>query len=178
VCLVVCSGVMFVGSQKIGSSYPATVTLPDQLAGLAKLDDPDLNSGIGDVVAALKTGSGVKHAVGGVYAKDGDATHPVMIFAADGFLLRPARELTTGMAELNTDGFTFDEPMAVSAGPRGGSALCSMGTVQADEQTKLDLVLCGWADYGSLGLVCFINSKEAVAAADALLAIRAAVETH
>jgi hypothetical protein len=175
ICLVACSGVLFLGARKVGDSYPATVTLPEQLAGLARINDKDLQAGADEVVTALKSGSGIKHAVGGVFGKEGDVEHPVMVFAADGFLLRPGQVLASGMAEMNSDGFGFGEAMAVDAGPLGGVARCAMGSLQADEKTVIDLVLCGWADYGSLGLICFINSKEAAAAAEVLLAVRETV---
>ncbi len=177
-CLVFCAGALYIGADKIGKSYPATVTLPDELAGLARIEDKDLQAGADEVVAALRSGTGIKHAVAGVFAKEGDDQHPIMIFAGDGFLLRPEQVLATGMRQMNTDGFGFGEPMAVSAGPQGGVAKCAMGTLQADDKTEIDLVLCGWADYGSVGMACFINSKEAAAAAEQLLAIRDVVETH
>ena len=176
--LLLCAGGLFAGAWTIHDSYPAHVSLAEQLAGLAKLDNPDLQSGADDIVSALKTGRGVSEAVAGIYAQPDDATHPVMILAAAGLFPRPEQELLSGMTEFNTDGFSFDQPVDVPAGPQGGAAKCSAGAVKVDDNSSLDFILCGWADYGSVGMVGFFNSKDAGAAAGHLLAIRDAVETH
>jgi len=176
--LVLCSGVLSIGALTIHDSYPAHVALGDTVAGLARIDDPDLQSGADDVVAALKSGRGVKEAVAGVYAKDGDAQHPIMILAAAGLFLRPETELLSGMTEFNTDGFSFDEPLDIEPGPLGGAAKCSLGALKVDESTNIDFILCGWADYGSIGLAGFFNTTESAAAADMIVEIRKAVETH
>jgi hypothetical protein len=176
--LVLCSGVLSIGALTIHDSYPADVALGDTVAGLGRIDDPDLQSGAEDVVAALKTGRGVREAVAGVYAKDGDAQHPIMILAAAGLFLRPEKELLSGMTEFNTDGFSLDEPLDIEPGPLGGAAKCSLGALQVDEATSIDFILCGWADYGSIGLAGFFNTKESAAAADMVVEIRKAVETH
>jgi hypothetical protein len=176
--LVVCSGAFFVGAWTIHDSYPARVALADNVAGLTKLNNPDLQSGADDIVAAIKTARGVTDAVAGIYAKDGDTQHPVMILAAAGLFLRPESELLSGMTEFNTDGFSFDEPLKIEAGPMGGAAKCSIGSLKVDEKTSLDFILCGWADYGSVGLAGFFNTKEAGAAANLILKIRDEVESH
>ncbi len=196
VLLLLCSGGLFLGARTVHTSYPATVSLPDQLAGLAKVTDPDLQSGVDDVVAGLKTGQGVRDAVAGIYAKEGDAEHLVMVFAAAGFFLRPERELASGMVEFNTNGFTFADPVDVDPGPLGGFAKCAVGTLQAaptDGQTPdatatddpttggknaVDFLLCGWSDYGSVGMAGFLNAKDAAVGADSIVTIRQAVESH
>ena len=82
------------------------------------------------------------------------------------------------MTEFSTDGFSFDEPLDIEAGPFGGAAKCSLGALQVDDATSIDFILCGWADYGSIGLAGFFNTKESAAAADLVVEIRKAVESH
>lgn len=179
VVLVVCAGIGLLGLRAVSASYPATVSLPDQLfGGLAKVDSPDLQKGVDEVVAGLKSGSGVRDAVAGVYAKADDPDHLVMVFAATGLFLRPERELSAGMIEFNTDGFAFEDPVDVDPGRQGGHAKCATGTLQADETTTVDFLLCGWADYGSVGMAGFVGAKDIEVGGATIVAIRDAVESH
>lgn len=197
--LLVSSGALAFGAWKIHGSYPARVSLPDQLVGLAKLDDPQLRNGAEDVAAGLVTGAGVQNVLAGVYAKAGDAQHPVVVVVASGLFARPERQLLAGFTEFTSLGFAVATPGSIDAGTAGGYAKCAAGTLQpvtlsssapeADPSASastppppsaapVKVMLCGWADYGSMGIAGMINATDAASAANLIRSIRTTVATH
>jgi hypothetical protein len=126
-----------------------SIVEPKTLGGRPKLTDPqfkaladELRSGLADVPDATST-------VGALYGTP-EKKDIVVIAGAAGPVENPKKELDgtflgAGISGLKVSGITTVDP-----GPLGGAAKCGKA-----DQNSVNLVLCGWADTGSVGWVIF-----------------------
>jgi hypothetical protein len=80
----------------------------------------------------------------------------VTVYGTTGFRLAPKSDLDSELAKL-TDEFRLTDVPEVEPGPLGGHQRCGIGTPPEGDDT--DLVLCAWADHGSLGVATFSASS-------------------
>jgi hypothetical protein len=128
--------------------YPATIDLPKKLAGMDKLEDPQLNATANETALKIKNETNADTAIAGYYAPPGDLTRTVGLVGAAVRVGNPTAELD--QAFKSALGVTSVRDVA--AGSLGGVMKCgntsSGGTA---------LTVCGWADGGSLVLGIFLN---------------------
>jgi hypothetical protein len=130
------------------AEYPATINLPQTVAGLTKVDNAELNKTANDTALQIKNDTNADSAVAGYYAPSGDMTKAVGLIGATGRITDPEGELDDAFAgEMAVSGV-----QDVDAGPLGGDMRC--GNTANNGQA---LTVCGWADGGSLMLGIFAN---------------------
>jgi hypothetical protein len=208
---VIGAGTLAWGWRLVHDSYPASVTLPAQLAGLVMVDKPQQGDDLENVVAGVATGKGVKEALAGVYTKP-DGTGTVYVVVASGLFLRPDRQLAATMTEFAALGFSVTATSPVDAGSAGGVARCATGSLGPPPgagnspapiasspapaasaapagstaptpapdgaNAAAGVLLCGWADHGSVGVLGMPAGADQAAAATLLRSIRQAAVTH
>lgn len=137
------------------AEYPARIDLPQTVAGLTKVDNPQLNQTANQTAQQIKTATNADSAVAAYYAPSGDLTKAVGLVGATGRIADPEGELDDAFTgELAATGV-----QDVDAGPLGGTMRC--GTTANGGQA---LTVCGWADGGSLMLGIFINRSQSESA--------------
>ena len=129
------------------AEYPASIELPQKLAGMTKVDDADLNKIANEIADDLKSGSNADSAVAAYYAPGGDLTKIVGVIGSTGKMTSPASELDEMFGKM-----TITNIQAIDPGPMAGHMKC--GTQLSGSNS---LTICGWADAGSLGLGIFLE---------------------
>jgi hypothetical protein len=81
---------------------------------------------------------------------EADLQDAVLIVAVAARLANPGRELDEMFRGMAAGGLSVGGIQAVYPGPLGGEAKCGVASV-----TGLSIVMCGWADAGSIGTVGF-----------------------
>jgi hypothetical protein len=141
--------------------YPATMTTPDQIAGLTKLTDPQLQRTADQMTAQFQADAKVDSSVVAFYAPAGDKTHLVMVGGGTKLNLRPGKDIDDALRGMGRGmGSALADIHAVPAGPLGGYVKCGSGTVHA-AAVDMPVVGCVWADHGSLGMAFFFNRQVA-----------------
>lgn len=145
--------------------YSATVSAPDQIAGMPRVGLSSTNS-IAWAVRAVSS-------VAAVYAATGEPRHMVTVNAAAGLSLHPPTTLDwifygRNQPPLHRPGVQADNITEVDPGPMGGVARC--GTDTSEPTTGV----CVWADYGSVGAVT-AEAHTPAQTADLMRVVRAAV---
>lgn len=135
-------------SASASGEYPARIDLPQTVAGLTKIDDPQLNKTANDTALQIKTATNADSAVAAYYAPNSDLTKAVGLVGATGRITDPEGELDDAFSGSLTVTGTSD----VDPGPLGGLMRCG-NTVNSGQA----LSVCGWADGGSLMLGIFVN---------------------
>jgi len=143
-CCCACPG-YFV--KPIWDQYPATVSLPAEAAGLALRDDADSTNTASQLRDQVRADHLLAEDVfAGIYSGGGNR---VTVFGATGFRLTPKSDLDGEFVDL-TERFNLVDTTDVDAGAPGGYLRCALGEAEGD-----DLILCAWADHGSLGVATF-----------------------
>jgi hypothetical protein len=155
-CCCACPGYFL---KPMWDQYPASASLPTEAAGLTLRDDAASET----TVRKLRDEVGTKHlfaedVFAGVYSGGGNR---VTVFGSTGFRLTPKSDLDGDFVDL-TERFGLADTRDVDAGTPGGYLRCAVGEAEGD-----DLILCAWADHGSLGVATFsagsmANSAELV----------------
>jgi hypothetical protein len=100
--------------------------------------------------------------------QDGAAPDMAVIFLGGTRLqLRPERELDAWFEGYRAGSGDLTGLAAVDPGPLGGHAKCGTSVLEG-----LEMAVCGWADYGSLGIGLFPN-RTTDEGADLLRSMRA-----
>ncbi|MEU7821867.1 hypothetical protein [Catellatospora sp. NPDC049133] len=125
-----------------------TVVAPATLAGRPKSTDPQLETVTDTMKSSFE--ATLPSATGAVAAFYGDQAKRdlVMIFAASARITDPGQEVDAAFAGMGTSGVVATGIVPVDAGPLGGEAKCGSAKTEA-----VPLVVCAWADKGSLGMV-------------------------
>jgi hypothetical protein len=164
-----CCGAGAVFGAPIFNQFPAKVTAPDDLAGLTKQQNAEVDQ-LGDQLGReLKRNAKVDDAVAGLYASPGDSSRLVLVVGASGFLLRPGKEVDNAFAGMSGSGLPVSTVTRYDAGALGGTVKCGSGTVSG-----LNLSVCAWGDHGSIGMGIFYG-RAVTESADMFLKIREAM---
>jgi hypothetical protein len=122
------------------------VTAPSRVGQFQKSTDPSLTGEAQNILTEIKSGVPDSTSAVAAYYQNSNKTELVLLAAASGTIADPAGEL-----DRQFQGATdIQNVRSVSPGPLGGSAKC--GTEGSGGAT---IILCAWADHGSLGIVGF-----------------------
>jgi hypothetical protein len=124
-----------------------SVVEPSKLNGRPKLTNPQFADVAEDLETAFGQLPGAGKTVSALYGTPAERD-VVVIAAAEADVADPARMLSGTFLGAGVGGMEVTGLQTVEAGPLGGTAKC--GTV---DETDLELIMCGWADEGSVGWV-------------------------
>ncbi|WP_213001683.1 hypothetical protein [Winogradskya consettensis] len=124
-----------------------TVTEPKTLGGRPKLTDPQFAGAADQLEQGLKEVPDATDTVGALY---GTPTKQdiVIVAAAAAPIADPEKELDNTFLGAGIGGLKLTGIVDASPGALGGSAKCGKG-----DAGGADLIMCGWADDGSIGWV-------------------------
>ncbi len=126
--------------------YPATLSHPDAVAGMAKLTDTAHVRAAGGMRARIAAGVPLDDLSVDFYAADVDPGRPVLVAAGTHLILNPGGQLDAAFRTLATAQYPLTNSARVYPGFLGGAARCgTVGTV--------GVTACAWADHGSVGFV-------------------------
>ncbi|MEV1290017.1 hypothetical protein [Micromonospora sp. NPDC049679] len=128
--------------------YPASVSIQAEVADLRVRDDAKTRQTVQRLEQETRTAHLLAETTfAAVY---GDPTGKrVTIFGSTGFRLDPESDLDKEMTRL-TERYALTEMTPIETGVRGEHEKCGVG-----EADGADVVVCGWADHGSLGAALF-----------------------
>lgn len=150
-----------------------TLTTPQSVGDYSLATDPAF-TGLADQAKSGLSGLGASttDTIAAAYQNSGDATKLALVIAATAPLSNPDAELDalfTGFAQ--GLGSSPTDVHEVDAGPLGGKAKCANATSSGQ-----DMLVCGWVDDGSLGVVVMFNT-ESSEGEGVFLDFRSAVES-
>lgn len=132
------------------AEYPATILLPDSVAGLTRVtNNAELNQSANETATQLKNDTDADSAAAAYYAPGGDLTKIVGFFGVTVKIANPSAELTTAF---NGETLKASNVTDVPPGPLGGLMKCGNTSIDGSAAS-----VCGWADGGSLALGIFFN---------------------
>jgi hypothetical protein len=153
-------GVPYVGQ------YPVTAHLPYVIGDLRLRDDSTSSRTLDNLVRRLRDAGAPGDAFAGVYG-DG-AGKRVTVFGTTGFRWAPQHAIETEMLRL-TDEFGLREVEVFDLGESGAHERCGVGRANG-----ASVVVCSWADHGSLASV-LLTRRSAAESADLVGRLRGAV---
>lgn len=128
----------------------ASLATPDQIAGL-RLDKSADGQATADYLStAIAASVNLDNSVGAIYDDPANAQRSVMFFGGTGVLLSPDKALATAFGLLDDQSGAVRNLRSVPAGTLGGEMKCGTSTGDGG-----DMVVCGWADHGSIALALF-----------------------
>ncbi len=137
---------------QISSEKDATLTTPQQIAGLS-IDDSESGRQTAEyLTTALSADVDFDRAVGAVYTDPARAERSVLFFGGTALIWAPGSDLETAFDLVADDQGAVTDVKDVDAGKLGGTMRC--GSTKSDDG---DISVCGWADHGSLALALFPN---------------------
>jgi len=154
----------FLGQQGI------TLAPADTVSGLTLDTGNDAKDTSDYLRNALGAKIGLDNTVGAVYRDPANKDHDVLFFGGTSLVLNPAKDLDQAFSLLNDSSGTVTGIQDVPPGTRGGVMRC--GTSNGDGGP---MVVCGWADRGSLAMALF-PGRSMDEAAQLLRDMRTAIE--
>lgn len=153
-----------------GTSVTAPTTLP---GGLNKETSDEMQKVVDQMEADMRRDIGdVDHVAAGIYS-DGDPQKLVILVAATSTILFPDDEIAEAFKGFNgMSGTGVGGQTSYPAGDLGGTVKCGAGT-----EDDLPMILCAWADHGSVGIALFIG-RDLKESSDLFLQIRPLVESR
>ncbi|HKT04593.1 MAG TPA: hypothetical protein VJT31_34185 [Rugosimonospora sp.] len=157
------AGILVVLVAMLGPTWWSLITqrheklaIPDSLAGLNLDRSADGQATADYLRTAVAASVNLDTSVGAVYDDPGNKQKSVMIFGGTGLIVSPDQELTKAFQLLDDQGGGMSGVHAVPSGARGGEMKCGTSTGDGG-----DMVVCGWADHGSIALALFPGRSEA-----------------
>jgi hypothetical protein len=152
VLVLCCGGAYFFGGRDIIRESNASLSTPQNVAGLKKSTNPQLQPVIDQATTGLKKEVGFDDIIAAFYEDPKDPQKIVMLIGGTKLFLRPDSELDSAFKGFDDEGGQVKGVTDVDPGDLGGKARC--GT--ADQQ-GVSVSLCAWADHGSLVMGMFLN---------------------
>ncbi|MEU7905131.1 hypothetical protein [Actinoplanes sp. NPDC049118] len=157
VSLVCCCGVPGYLAWPAANQYPVTADLPASIADLDLRDDGASRRAVERLTEELRGTSLAQGDVfGGVYT-DGNGKK-VTVFGTTGLRLTPQEDVEAEIAHL-ADGYRIKNVEPYDLGETGLHERCGVGRSGGNA-----VVVCAWADHGSLGTVLFTRRSLAESA--------------
>jgi hypothetical protein len=157
---------------RISDQKDATLTTPQQVAGLS-IDETENGLQTAEYLAtALSADVDFDKAVGAVYTDPTAADRGVLFFGGTALIWTPGSDLDTAFDLVADDQGAVTGLDDVSPGPLGGTMKC--GSTASDEG---DMSVCGWADHGSLALALFPN-RPIAESATLMRELRSSIQTR
>ncbi|MBY8875124.1 hypothetical protein K7640_25160 [Micromonospora sp. PLK6-60] len=146
--VVCCCGLPLWWAQPLSTQYPASATLPDQVAGLRLRDDPADRAAVRELEAEVRGSSLlIEDTFAGVYSTPEGKR--VTVFGGTGIRLSPESDADEEMARL-TERYALDAAVPVDTGVRGRHERCAVG-----RDDGAAVVVCTSVDHGSLATGVF-----------------------
>jgi hypothetical protein len=150
--------------------FPVTAALPHTVADLTLRNDSASRQAAARLEQQLRDANpGIDDVFAGVYADPNGKR--VTIFGTTGFRLTPKADVQAELRRL-TDEFTLRDIRAYDLNETGVHERCGVGAVDGNA-----VVVCAWADHGSLGTVV-ANRRSARDSAALTGMMRSAILTH
>jgi hypothetical protein len=130
--------------------YPATAAVPSEAAGFTRLQRGKAARLERELERRARDGHLFAEGTFAAVYRGGDGWQ-VTLYGTTGFRLAPKSDLETEFGRLAEDLKLTDDVREVEPGELGGHQRCGFGTAADGD----DLVVCGWADHGSLGVATF-----------------------
>jgi hypothetical protein len=130
------------------SQYPATLSTPDSIDGMNKLDDPTFQQISDEMVAELKSQANGSSTLGAIYAPGDDPKQAVILAGVTALFVNTGSQIDSAFSSMGTGEVQVTNVASVDAGSMGGSARCG-----GAESSDISIGVCVWADHGSVGLV-------------------------
>lgn len=150
-------------------SATITVVEPKTLGGRPKLTDPQFAGAAEELQQGLQQVPDATETVGALYGSPAKQ-NIVIVAAAAAEIDNPKRELDGTFLGAGVGGLKLSGITSISPGPLGGAAKCGRG-----EAGGAPLIMCGWADEGSVGWVIWYFKSMSSAKAE-FPALRSQVE--
>jgi hypothetical protein len=154
----------FLGDQSIALKPPGSVD------GLTLDDSTNATQTAEYLRTAVAAKINLDDSVGAVYRDPANADHDVLFFGGTRLTISPAKDLDQAFSLLNDSSGAVTGLRDVPAGPLGGMMRCGTSTGDGGP-----MVVCGWADRGSLAIALF-PGRSLDEAAQLLRDLRAATE--
>jgi hypothetical protein len=167
VLLVLCGGggvaAYFLLGDKVGEAVQAATTrveAPATLVGRPKITDATFTAIVDQMVDQLKNDIPEATSTAAGFYGDPAQQDMVMIAAASGRVGDPEKQMNDAFTGIGSSGLTVSGVKTVDPGPLGGHAKCGTASAQG-----VPIVMCVWADAGSLGVVgyYFKNNVDEIA---------------
>jgi hypothetical protein len=158
-----CGGGLYLRSFLMAYYKPATVSAPDQVAGMSRLEDANLSAIADRTATELKNAMKAKDAAAGYWAPGGDRSRLFFAVAVPVLILNPDSEARKAF---DSSGFHVEDIRRYPAGSQGGTVQCGTTRVQ-----NVPMDLCVWADNASIGITGFYN-RDVREAAELVLQVR------
>ncbi|HEY7222606.1 MAG TPA: hypothetical protein VH561_03180 [Micromonosporaceae bacterium] len=164
--LICCVGALVIWTP-ISREYPAHLELGDSAAGFDRVRDPDIDRASTDLEVEMFRKYGVDDDVAAVLADHKASQRRLVLIAATKLILDPGKELDQAI-----NGITDRPVRNITDYHRLGPILRCANT--EDDQSQA-VIVCAWADHGSIGLGIYYGSWTMDQAAAALRDLRDAV---
>jgi hypothetical protein len=164
--LAACCGGVTLFAKPYVDEYPASIAAEADVPGLTRSKDADRQKTADELLGKVESEQWDEASVSVLYTDN--RSRGATLLATTRFVWNPEKDLTASFADLTGD-LKIKDDAAVDAGALGGYKRCGSGTFNGR-----GVVICGWADHGSLAVGMFGNRS--VDESSALLdTIRAAV---
>jgi len=147
--VICCCGCPGYFAKPVVEQYPAEVVLPETIADFRLRDDSSSRRLVQELEKEIEAGDhfAVDDTFAAVY---GDRLGKrVAVFGTTGLRLTPKSDLEREMTRL-TERYALTELTEIDSDTRGQHQQCALGNSQG-----VTVVVCGWADHGSLGVALF-----------------------
>ncbi|MBN1174155.1 MAG: hypothetical protein JXA67_18430 [Micromonosporaceae bacterium] len=148
-----CCGFVVRQAKPYVEQWPASVTAGAEVTNLARTTDAKRTKRAKTMLKKIESWFD-QDSFTIVFVDSDDRSRLVTAFGVTRFVKSPSEEVDNTLAALSAD-LAITGIHAVRAGQPGGEASCGSGKVEGQQ-----LVVCGWADHGSLGIVMFTNRSE------------------
>ncbi|MFV2010907.1 MULTISPECIES: hypothetical protein [unclassified Micromonospora] len=143
-----CCGCPAYYGKPLWDQYPANAALPGQVADLRLSDDGSSQETVTRLEGEMRTAHLLaEDTFAGVY-RDGNGKL-VVLYGITGFRMTPGSDLDSEVGRIS-DAYQMDAVETFETGARGTHLSCGTGVSDGD-----DVVVCAWADHGSLGTALF-----------------------
>jgi len=143
-----CCGCPAYYGKPLWDQYPANAALPGQVADLRLSDDGSSQETVARLEGEMRTAHLLaEDTFAGVY-RDGNGKL-VVLYGITGFRMTPGSDLDSEVGRIS-DAYQMDAVETFETGARGTHLSCGTGVSDGD-----DVVVCAWADHGSLGTALF-----------------------
>jgi len=148
--LVCCVGAIAVWTP-ISKEYPASLDVVDTAAGLNRMQDAETEAATDKLVVEMFREYDVDNGLAEIYFDPATPERRVVLLAATKLILDPAKELDNGIR--GVAGRPIDN--LTNYGHLGGHQKCA----DTEDDDKVSVVICAWADHGSIGLGIFYHDS-------------------
>lgn len=165
-----CCGLPYYYGKPMWDQYPAKATLPAELAGLKLRDDATSQQTAQQLKREMRTAHMIaEDTFAAVYGNS--RGRRITVFGATGFRFSPDQDLDAEVQRL-TSKYGLTKVQSYDTGVRGEYQQCGTGRMDG-----VTIVLCSWADHGSIGTVIF-TQLSITDSVDRLPELRASIVTR